>query len=297
MPSSVKEGGLTGLRSLIVNVVLCDGGLSNRLNALIGGLILKQRFGHAWKISWPVNNWCGAPFEVLFDSDLETTQDPITYFKAHEDEYKLVMHENQCQFRPEHVTLQSQLSSFEDYRTVLDSDRPVLYYHNLLPGFVEIADICEGLSALKVNSVLRELADSFCQRYSIDSSVLGMHIRKTDFGDTVDDAGLFRLASTTAHRYFVCSDDPEVNRRFAALTNCVVFEKSSFPEKFVMDQGWNPNIEDSDGRTFPFNIVRSEASIIEALIDLLILSRTTHINTSHSTFLRMAMIFKACKFF
>ena len=39
--------------------VLCDGGLCNRLNALMFALILKRRFGGAWSISWPVNNWCG----------------------------------------------------------------------------------------------------------------------------------------------------------------------------------------------------------------------------------------------
>ena len=48
---------------------------------------------------------------------------------------------------------------------------------------------------------------------------------------------------------------------------------------------------------FFYNIERSEASIVEALIDLLILSRTTHVSTSNSTFLKMSMIFKFTNFF
>ena len=47
----------------------------------------------------------------------------------------------------------------------------------------------------------------------------------------------------------------------------------------------------------PFLHAPNLAALVDALIDLLILSRTTHVNTSHSTFLRMAMIFKATGYF
>ena len=47
--------------------VMCDGGLANRLNTLLVALALKIHTKSAWGIAWPVNNWCGAPFEDLFD--------------------------------------------------------------------------------------------------------------------------------------------------------------------------------------------------------------------------------------
>ena len=56
-----------------MNHVLCDGGLCNRLNALIFALILQRKFGplgHDWQIAWPQNNWCGASFGSLFTSPL-----------------------------------------------------------------------------------------------------------------------------------------------------------------------------------------------------------------------------------
>jgi hypothetical protein len=280
-----------------MNVVLCDGGLSNRLNALIFCLVLRSKFGHKWKISWPTNNWCDAEFWALFSTDLPVNKNSILYYKRHEDEFKLLMHENQCNFRADRITLQAQLTSYDDYRSILDAAPQVLYYHSLIPGFVDIQDICNGLSLIALNPKVRDAADLFCRQNSINSAVLGLHIRKTDFGNAVDDDGLFKLASSTPHRYFVCSDDPEVNSRFSLLPNCVVYGKSSFPTKLDGVGGWNSVTTDTEGRVFPFNIYRSEASIVEALMDLLILSRTTLIDTSHSTFLRMAMIFKACKFF
>ena len=64
-----------------MNHVLCDGGLCNRLNALMFALILKRKFGGSWRISWPVNNWCGAPFESLFTSELPHDDRSIDSFK------------------------------------------------------------------------------------------------------------------------------------------------------------------------------------------------------------------------
>jgi hypothetical protein len=51
------------------------------------------------------------------------------------------------------------------------------------------------------------------------------------------------------------------------------------------------------GRRFPYNITRPADSVVEALVDLLILSVTTQVRSSASTFLDMAMIFKATAFF
>ena len=59
-----------------MNIVMCDGGLANRLNALLFALILRRKFGHEWRIAWPLNNWCGAPLHSLFDAPLPTPVAP-----------------------------------------------------------------------------------------------------------------------------------------------------------------------------------------------------------------------------
>ncbi len=282
----------------IPHVAFCDGGLCNRLNALIFALILRGRFGGAWRLAWPVNNWCGASFERLFSADgLTVDAVPLADFKAQEQAYTRIVHENQCAFVPEGLYFQSALHTYDDYAGLFALGKPVFYYHNLIPPCADLGDIQLALQSVQIQPAIAERARAFCREQGIDGSVLGLHIRKTDFGNAVDDQGLFKLVSESPNRFFVCSDDAEVNARFAALPNCAVFPKQSFPEKLVGEGGWNAQTIDNQGRVFGFNITRSEAALVDALIDLLILSRTTHVNTSHSTFLRMAMIFKATGYF
>jgi hypothetical protein len=76
-----------------------------------------------------------------------------------------------------------------------------------------------------------------------------------------------------------------------------VLEKTHFPEKLLAEGDWNASTTDSDGRRFPYNITRSEASVVEGLVDLLILSATTVLSTSPSTFLETARLFQAADYF
>lgn len=280
-----------------MNVAFCDGGLCNRLNVLIFALSLKARYGHAWQIGWPQNNWCGAALDSLFEVDAPVSADALEVYARQTGRFNFIMHENQAQLPPELLTLQSQISGYADLEQRLNSGRDLFYYHNLLPPYATLDDLRLGLQQMRVHPDILRRARDFCEQNQFDDEVLGLHIRKTDFGDAVDDQGLFNIVAQSPKRFFVCSDSQEVNERFAALPNCAVFPKTSFPQKLVSGGSWNDLTVDDQGRAFSFNITRPETSIIEALIDLLILSRTVHVKTSHSTFLNMAMIFKGTGFF
>jgi hypothetical protein len=88
-----------------------------------------------------------------------------------------------------------------------------------------------------------------------------------------------------------------VNRRFAELPNCAVYRKTAFPEKLEDTASWQHWITDTEGRRFPYNIKRGAVSVVEGLVDLLILSRTEILVTSGSTFLATARLFGRCGFF
>ncbi len=279
-----------------MNVVLCDGGLANRLNALLFALILKRRFGHEWRISWPLNNWCGAPLEALFVPPLPHDTLSLTHYRQH-DARTMLMQENQLDFPPERLVLHRDLHGFDDYRKHLDTNSGIVYFHNLIPAWVEPAEVHATLRSLRLAPEVEARAWAFCEQQSIDASVVGVHIRKTDFGDAVNDGAIFDAMGKSPKRHFVCSDDALVNRRFATLPNCAVFEKSHFPEKREKAAAWQHLSVDDDGRSFPYNIERSGASVVEGLIDLLILSRTELIATSGSTFLAMARLLRAAGVF
>ena len=279
------------------NIIFCDGGLSNRLNILIFALILKSKFGGNWAISWPINNWCGAKFNTLFSAEMPVYEHPLGYFKDNENDYILIMHENQKDFKVDLIKYQKHFTNYQQYGDLLLSEKPIIYYHHLIPSFADSNDINEGLKFLKIKPEILIAAYSFCVHNQINESVLGLHIRKTDFGNTVDDEALYKIASNSDHKFFVCSDDEIVNDRFAKLMNCFVFKKKYYPEKMIDDTHWNDLTTDDQGRIYNFNINRSAQSVNEALVDLLILSKTTHILTSNSTFLRMAMILKSINYF
>jgi hypothetical protein len=279
------------------HLVYCDGGLCNRLNALIYALVLRDRYGHAWSVAWPVNNWCGASFGSLFSTDMPVGSHSLQHFAALQADYLFLVHELQSGLRAEQVVHNGTLTSVEAFGPHLNGGRPVFYYHNLFPHPVDTTSIKRALSHLRIDRVVWDRAAGFCRANGIDRDVCGLHIRKTDFGATVDDARLFNSVAVHPGRFFVCSDDAGVNARFGTLANCCVLKKNHFPQKLLADGDWNATTTDGDGRRFPFNITRPEESVVEALADLLILSATTPLSTSTSTFLGMARIFQAANYF
>lgn len=279
------------------HIVFCDGGLSNRLNTLLFALLLKEKYGHNWEISWPINNWCGADFNSLFSINLNINKLTLSDYKEKQNNFTLLLHENQIEFDESLIYYHKDIESYEKYLYFLNGDKPIFYFHNLIPACADLGDIKMGMQSLRINPEIKSLAINFCNQNNINDSVFGLHIRKTDFGNLVDDEALYDLVFNSPHRFFVCSDDENVNDRFSKLKNCSVFNKKCFPEKSVLNSSWNSATVDDQGRTFNFNIKRSEESIVEALVDLMILSKTTHVDTSSSTFLRMSMLFKATNYF
>jgi hypothetical protein len=125
------------------------------------------------------------------------------------------------------------------------------------------------------------------------SDFLGLHIRKTDFGSHgADDDNLYTLVTNCPQKqFFVCSDDKEVERRFGNLPNVAIYPKRAHVEKLV-EGDWNSTISDHSGRVYACNVNRSETSVEDALVDLLILSRSQIVRTSNSTFLNTALLLK-----
>jgi hypothetical protein len=275
-----------------LNIVMCDGGLSNRLNALVFALVLRRRVGGEWRISWPLNNWCGAPFQSLFACDLPHDEQPLSFYREH-DTRTMLMHENQLGFPAERFVNHRAWASFDAWREAVLSASGIVYFNNLIPDWVDAGDIARALRELRLHPDIERRARAFAESARIDGSVVGVHIRKTDFGDAVDDAALYEQVKASPRRVFVCSDSAEVNERFAALPNCAVFPKTAFVEKAVPGEAWLHWNRDSEGREFPFNVNRGAEAVIEGLIDQLILSRTEPVATSRSTFLAMARHFKA----
>jgi len=282
-------------------IVYCDGGFGNRFNALVSGLLLARRTGRAPLFVWPVNNWCGAAFAELFDMHLPVVERELASFAAERDRYAYLMVEDRLGLAngqaggftdPMRMSRWQELDAFAEH-----SRAPIFYYTALVPGFMTESETLAQVRELKLRSAIVERADEFMRDHGLGiggDSFIGVQIRKTDFGARgADDARLFDIVRRTqGHRFFVCSDDAAVEQRFADLPHVVVHPKRAHVEKLV-DGGWNAQTVDHSGRIYPFNVNRSAASVEDALVDLLILSRSTIVKTSGSTFLQTALRIQA----
>ena len=144
--------------------------------------------------------------------------------------------------------------------------------------------------------MLKEV-DQFCKKNKIDRGVVGLHIRKTDTGSLADEDEIYRyVLSNTDRKFFLCSDNPDTENRFFELKNVVAYPKSSQVEK-LQDGEWRDSVVDQTGRKYLFNVNRPRQQIIEAFVDMLILSRTTINRQSKSTFCGIAERFSTVEIF
>jgi hypothetical protein len=156
--------------------------------------------------------------------------------------------------------------------------------------------VCGALCKLRLHSNILRSAENFRKASGLGENYYGLQIRKTDFGaGGADDDALFDLVQKAGDKkFFVCSDNKEVEARFRRLQNVAVYEKKAYVEKLVPGE-WTALAADHSGRVYPCNVNRSAQSVIDAVVDLLVLSHSQVVKTSSSTFLNAALLLKAAR--
>jgi hypothetical protein len=237
------------------NIIFCDGGLANRLNSLVSGLKLAQIIKGDWVICWPINEWCGSALEDLFDIDVPIINEKLSFFQSKIEEFFFIMHEDQLKFHPKRYVNINGISSFDCLN--LRSDLNYFYFNNLVPNFLSLNDINEMLRLISVKDNIKEKVCDFIKKNNICNETIGLHIRKTDFGDAVNDKELFDIALSSENNFFVCTDDVEVSKKFSKLKNCFLYLHDEYVKKRDEILSWNGLVSDDIGRTYNFNVSRN----------------------------------------
>lgn len=266
--------------------ILCDGGLGNRLAGLVAGLITADRLNMHAVICWPPNNWCGCRFGDLFDERQHDVNRLGIHDLFHEwADRVFLMHENQTQAMLRHAA--SHGRSGEQLALRLGKD--VVFYTARIPEHLPTGLVPHIFHRLEPAKSIQDRVYDFLQQHEIDSSTVGLHLRRTDQYNLDEDWWYDYVQRKGAgRRYFVCSDDRDTEQRFAALKNVVTFPKTHYVEKLVPGPWRQDAVRDPDGRVFPNNINRTRESVIQAWIDLLILSETYILPTVKSSFSQAA---------
>jgi hypothetical protein len=278
--------------------ILCDHGLGNRLGSLVGGLKTAELLNYQPVVCWPVNNWCQAEFYDLFRNSITLESNEFSTMivnQIHDSGLPFFFISKFTNNLINKNFFENSLPAVEEIRK-LNSDA-VFSCAKLPKSYVLKEDASKYLKFLGISKSVSTAVNKFTVENYIDRNVIGIHIRKTDSANQIDENTVFEnIKNSPQQRYFICSDDKTIEDKFRTLSNVVIFPKSTYVEK-LQDGQWRDNVKDDNGRNIIFNMNRPKQAIIEAFIDMLILSKTTINRQSKSTFCSMAERFSIIEIF
>ena len=254
--------------------IYCDGGFGNRYGTLLGGLAVAKYHNMRPVVVWRDTSACRLPFNEIFLSDIDVIDRPLQDFSG----CILLMHEDFIQGKQNY-----NINSFKSIESLPLSDCGVyLYNNNWIPEWIDEKLIIEAGRQLKFIDKIKNFCGQYCKKHSVTSFTIGIHLRATDFNTYIPkfDKEYKWIEGQPEEKFFVLSDDPNIEKKFNKLDNVVVRRKENYVEKENKDAGWCGNVE------------RTSKSVLDALIDLTILSKTNIMVNSSSSFLKTALLLR-----
>lgn len=261
--------------------IYCDGGFGNRFNSLISGLIISNVGNFDPVILWPSTHSCRSEFGSIFESRFNVINETLHYFLKDQSLYAYFMHGNFLNFSEPiiHPNLFNSIDEFVNHLNLVEKNK-LVYNNDSIPNYIDWSFIKKNFLLNFRENIIKE-SENFIELNSLNE-YFGIHLRDTDFHQYDDmsryDKYYSLINSNKDKKYFVCSDNKELEKRFSYLPNVYIRRKKKYVEKQNTDSQWSNNIE------------RSHESVIESLIDLTILSKSNIIKTSESSFLKTAQL-------
>lgn len=243
-------------------------------------------------IYWPCNNWCQAEFKSIFSNDYTIFIDSLASLKGKVKDNTVLLHdESASSILDVQFNSAYQYSSIEDLSQRYSEETDgIFYYPALIPHWIPADHIKLACLELKFNDYLVDIAIDFIHQ-NFGRPFYGIHLRRTDLEIGLSDAEVNLVAKSNSDQlFYVCSDDPMSERVAALNENVRIRKKSSYVSKKNDSGTWNSLTLDDDNRPYYSNIERSADSVIDAVVDILILAHSTLVGYSGSTFQSVARL-------
>lgn len=282
--ASVKE--LCTRKGLIA---YCDGGLGNRLNALIGGIYFSSLLDLNLVVSWPINRWCAAAFSDLFDASLVVNEDSMVDINESSGCHLLVAHERQL-FTNTIVLNPNDALTARGLKQKINLHLPafvgMIYFNSTVPAYITDQDLRVIVPQIRIKGEYITKADEFLAYSNLRKGCYwGLHLRGTDAGHRSIYYDFWWVALFAfLGPVVLCTDDDRLETRFGARRSVLTRARSSLPIKASAVVAWNDVTVDEYGREFAYNILRDSPSVEEAMVDFVLLGHSKLIYTSQSTF-------------
>ena len=252
-----------------------SGGLGNVLLPLCSCKVLSKKTNRKLIICWEPTFACMATFKDLIDEDFEviTKNDLLSFSDAkiygnlHDIQYDSFLFENNSL----NLLTSKFLTMPIDSMNLTDTQKNIIVYHNNIIPLLDSKDVIGEFRNLNWNKELVYQINELLKELNIDKSVYGVHVRATDFNDGINiysDAISTVIYKDPNARIFLCSDSEEWEKQL-----CGMFPRNVFvrPKKASVVKR-NENIG-----SWSNNIFRSTDSVIEAVIDIHLLSKTNFV--------------------
>lgn len=268
-------------------LIFCDGGFANRINSLVSGMALAALLEREYLVLWPRNNRCGAAFEELFQPHCVVMQGRMQDLLPCERSLRPWLHENDVGFSDAFLGLRG-LPGPDALKALVGGDRrPILFVENSILRWLPTDLINGALNQLAFHPEIVARTREVLGPHRL-GGFYGIHLRGTDFLPPPPVEQMFEVvAANPGHPFFVCSDDPAIEERFAVQPNVFTHVKTAYVNKLT-DAPWRHDVTDSDGLPYTSNIDRTAESVIQAGVDLLLLTASVPLRTSPSSFLALA---------
>lgn len=273
-------------------IVQCDGGLCNRINNLVNGIYLSYLLNRKLYVWWALNNACYCPLGKLFSNDFNQNykdiwDDEFVYYtpfntdkekikiknKFREskfrltwkyDDYRIMYNRTNDYLNPISNEIIEELKSIQSPTLVFSSSIilteiiPESHVRKILSDLIPILEL-----NIKINTEIKY--------NNIDHSVIGIHLRRTDYNllddnDIIDSINKY-LKSNNEKKFLICSDSYTTEQKFKNLysDNVILIKDKSYIEKINNDKTDN---EFS-------NLMRTEKSVQNALVDMYLLAHSS----------------------
>ena len=248
----------------------CDGNFAQRYYALLSGLYLAKQLQYKAVIRWPLNYKCEASVKDIFENY-------IPEFSICDATLLYVSDAENSSINPMHYNV------IDEIAAVLTQANSSIYYSvTALPQWasnIQVYDIIHNELRFAPNLV--NAANNIIHSVVPNESYYGLHVRKTDNEKLINEDFYYNLISHNKQkRFFVCSDDQETESKFLQIATVFTYKKIAYPTKLNPYTDWSKD-----------NVYRYKNSILESIVDLIVLSKSMIINTNaQSNFLKLAVL-------
>lgn len=245
----------------------CTSGLGNKLLRIIGGIYTAQRLGHSFKLFWPRMGDCDIDYNDLFDSNFSF----IT-----KEEY--LSHKHAILKKEYFFVKRNSIFYTVDCLDMIKHDDSVViaYRSNTLPPQITDNDIFNIMLKCKIKPFILKKAINFINKHKINTERVGLSVRLGDMYQekTIQNA-ISILTTNLNKKFFVSSDDKEFIDSISNFKNVIVYKCSVYPETYSRDYFLKHFPQFDIVNKTPYVPYRSDKSVIESFVKLLILSQTT----------------------